>query len=203
MPVGEHELPFENHERLEAAPVHAAVQHPPAFDRPRPHEYRRWRKAPVDRRWRRDASLAPARTGIDVDREHLDPLDEHQPLAIVVRTGLDARIRSLSTGHRPVDRIVHVAFDNQEAGQAARNLIVRRAVRMGVIPVGSGGMRLHGAARPAARTLHVAELQFVVSFGDAFVRSQRSAARSWRRLACAGVFARQDAQECVVAGGPV
>ena len=96
-------------------------------------------------------ALAAARSGIDIDREDFDALDHHQPLAVVVRPGLDARIGTIAPRHRPIDRIVDVAFDDEEAGEAAGDLIVRGAVRVRVIPVRAGRMRLRRRARPARR----------------------------------------------------
>ena len=90
--------------------------------------------------------LAAARPGVGVDREHLDALDQHQPLAVVVRPRLDARIRTIAPRHRPIDRVVDVAFDDEEAGEAAGDLIVRGAVRVRVIPVRAGRMRLRRRA---------------------------------------------------------
>ncbi len=134
---------------LNPRPSTLRVQHAPALDGAGPHEHRRRREAAVDRRRRRDAALAAPRAGIDVDREHLDALDHHQPLAVVVRPGLDARIGTIAPRHRTIDRIVDVAFDDEEAGEAAGDLIVRGAVGVRVIPVRAGRMRLRRRTRPA------------------------------------------------------
>jgi hypothetical protein len=124
LPIGEHEVPLEDHEGLESTAIDAGVQDAPAFDGSRAHEHGRRRKAPVYGGRRSDAPLAAAGARIGIDGKHLDALDEHQALAVIVRTRLDAGIRALASRHRTVDRVVHIPFDDEKAGETAGDLIV-------------------------------------------------------------------------------
>ena len=149
-----------------------------------------------------DAPLAAPRTGVDIDRGHLDALNHHQPLAIVVRPRLHARIRPIGPRHRTIDRIVDVAFDDEEAGEAARDLIVRGPVRVRVIPVRARRMRLRRRTGPAAiRCTLPSGCSYCASPMRSCGASVRHA-RIGRRLAHLPVGMRQDAQERVVAAVP-
>ena len=193
----EHELALEHHELLEAAAVDAGIQHTPAFHRTGPHEHHRRREAAVDRRWRRDSQRLTPRT-FTIGREDFDALQHDQALAIVVRSGLFRGVRAVRSGHRAIDGVVDVAFDDQEAGESAGDLVVRRAVRVRVIPVGPRRVRNRHGRR--ARLLPPGtDRVLVTAFADAFVGIQRTAAGVLRRPSRRAVSQRQDARVRVVA----
>ena len=143
--------------------------------------------------------LAAAGAGIGIDREDLDALDHHQALAIIVRPRLHAGIRTIAPGHRPIDRIVDIPFDDEKAGEAAGDLIVRRAVRVRVIPVRARRMRLRGRAGAAAiAARRRADARTPLPRRARAARASRHAGRR-RRLRGSAVTTRQNAKKRVVA----
>ena len=99
---------------------------------------------------RRQAALVATGTGIHIERRDLDALNHHDAFAVVEWPGLLGRVRTVLSGHRPIDRIIHVSFDDEEAGEAAGDLIVCRAMSVRVIPVRAWRV---GAARAAVTCL--------------------------------------------------
>ena len=201
LPVREDELALEDHEALRPASVDAPVEHAPSLHGSRTHEDRRGREAAVDGHRRPLPRLHPPWPGVDVHRLDLDALDQHQAFAIVVRSGLLTGVRPLHTCQRQVDRIVDVAFDDEEPGEAARHLIVRRAMTMRVIPVRARRMWLRRRAA-AARAHHVAEGELVVGLADALVRFELAPASGCgRTLADVPIATRQHPQKGIVPVG--
>ena len=148
--IREHELAFEHHEALGAAAVDARVEHAPPLDGAGTHEDHRRREAAVDRHRWRQAALVAAGAGVHVERRDLDALNHHDALAVVERSGLHGWIRPLRAGHRPVDRVVDISFDDEEAGEPAGDLIVCRAMAVRVIPVRAWRMGLARATAPGS-----------------------------------------------------
>jgi hypothetical protein len=138
-------------------------------------------------------------TRVVVDREDLDPLNEHHALAVIVRARLHRGIGAGDPRHRAVDRIVDVSLDDEEAGESAGDLVVRGAVRVRVIPVRAGRVRSRGRL---GRVRHAAEPVLVVRLPEALVRGQIAAPRA-RGGAKLPISAWEDAQKRVVADGAV
>ena len=140
-------------------------------------------------RCRRDAGR------VEVDGRDDDALDEHEPFAVVVTAGRRRRIRSRGACHRRVDRVVHITFDDQEPGHSGRDLVVRRSVRVRVIPVRAWRLGLRRARGRRPRTASQDEL--VVDLTDVLVRLL-AARRRAHRLPHRPVVAAQQAHTGVV-----